>query len=138
VKKVLWALDFPPSRQLRDMLAGALGDDVVLVGVGPLRKAEEVLEAMRDVGADEVVVAIDDPCEVSKMLDAGVEPLIALVEEVSAARDREECLPKGEGEVVIEEEEGCRVVRVSEFARITDVMFQLSEPKEKHEHEHES
>lgn len=137
MKKVLWALDLPLSKHLRDKLSEALGDEVVLVGVGPLSKAEDVLEAMREVGADEVVIAIDDPCEVSKILDAGIEPLIALVEEVATAQSPEECSPRGENEVVVEGEEGCRVIKVNEFARITDIMFQLSEPKEKHEHFHE-
>lgn len=118
------------------MLASALGDQVVLVGVGPLQTAEEVLEALKDIGADEVVVAIDNPCEISKLLDAGIEPLIALVEEVPAG-STEERLPEDEGEVVVVEgHEGRKVIKVIEFARITEIMFQLSEPKERHEHEH--
>lgn len=116
------------------MLSHALGEQVVFIGVGPLQTAEEVLEALRDVGADDVVVGIDDPCEVAKLLDAGVQPLIAVVEEVLESRRPEECAPRSGGEVVVEEEEGCRVIRVKEFARITDIMFQLSDPIERHEH----
>jgi len=134
IKRVLWALDITATKQLRDKLAESLGEEVLLVGVGPLGTAEEVLEAMREVGAEEAVVAIEDPCEVYKLLNAGVHPLLALVEEVHSSPDPDACRASSEDEVVVVGDEGCRVLRVKEFARVEDVTLLLAEPGEKHEH----
>jgi hypothetical protein len=137
IKRVLWALDITATRGLRGKLAESLGEEVLLVGVGPLSTAEEVLAAMREVGAEEAVVAIEDPCEVYKLLSAGVHPLLALVEEVYSSSNPDACRAGGEDEVVVAGDEGCKVLRVKEFARVEDVTLLLAEPGEKHEHQHE-
>jgi len=136
IRIVAWALDFTPNKYIRDLLASQLGEDVVLVGVGPQAKADEVLEAMRDVKAEEVVTAIEDPCEMNRLLEAGVQPLVAITEEVCTARSLQECGGVDEArDVVLERPDGVTVVRVKEFARVVDIMFQLVEPSERHHHE---
>ncbi len=135
IKIVVWALDFTPNKFIQDMLASQLGEEVIFVGVGPLSKAEEVLEAMRETGAEEAVTAIEDPCEMNKLLEAGVQPLVVITEEVCRARSISECADVDSSrDIVVEREGEFSVIRVKEFARVVDIMFQLVEPSERHAH----
>ncbi|MGB9785788.1 MAG: hypothetical protein ACPLRJ_00770 [Infirmifilum uzonense] len=138
IKIVLWALDFTPNNHVQETLSKQVGDEVVFVGVGALTTAEEIISAMTDLKAEEVVTAIEDPCEMHKLLDRGVQPLVAIIEEVCRAEIREEC--KGYNpntDVLVERGEGVVALRIREFARVIDIMFQLVDPQEKHVHEHE-
>ncbi|QOJ78618.1 hypothetical protein IG193_07625 [Infirmifilum lucidum] len=135
IKIVVWALDFTPNKFVQDVLSSQLGEEVVFVGVGPLSRAEEVLEAMRETRAEEAVTAIEDPCEMNKLLEAGVQPLVVITEEVCRAKSISECTGvDASRDIVVEREGEVSVIRVREFARVIDIMFQLVEPSEKHVH----
>ncbi|MEZ0346771.1 MAG: hypothetical protein ABWK01_09485 [Infirmifilum sp.] len=136
IKVVLWALDFTPNKYLEDILSSQLREEVVFIGVGALQTADEILSAMKELKASEVVTAIEDPCEVQKLLDEGVQPLVAIIEEICNVTALEECKEYDPSRDIVVEDGGKVVVlRVHEFSRIIDIMFQLVEPHERHEHE---
>ncbi|ABL79229.1 hypothetical protein [Thermofilum pendens] len=138
MKKVLWALDIPAFREAVRLLEESLKDQVQVVGVGPLYSADEVLKLIRELEADEVVTAIEDPCEMNKLLSSGVQPLVMITEDVAECGSREECLEyESKGYLLLEKEDGVKVVALKEFLRVVDIMFQLVEPSEVHVHDEE-
>lgn len=93
---------------------------------------------MKELKADEVVTAIEDSCEMQKLLNAGIQPLVAIIEEVCQVASLKECTEYNpEKDILLESENGVTVLRLNEFARVIDIMFQLVEPHEKHVHEEE-
>ncbi|MEM0208557.1 MAG: hypothetical protein QW360_03125, partial [Thermofilum sp.] len=44
MKKVIWAIDIPATPHIYDKLKDSLGENVQVIGVGPLEKAEEILK----------------------------------------------------------------------------------------------
>jgi hypothetical protein len=137
MKKVIWAIDIPATPHIYDKLKDSLGENVQVIGVGPLEKAEEILKLVEEHHAEEVVTAIEDPCEMHKLLSGGIEPIVAIIEEIATCKTESECKEyEDKGYIVIKSDEGLSVLEVKEFARVVDIMFELAEPGEVHEHEH--
>lgn len=135
--KVLWALDIDAKKGLVDKLREGLGREVLVVGVGHLETADDVIEAMRELGADEAVIDFDSACEVERLLDAGIHPIVALFDEVETCSEESRCSSYNpDTDILVEKEEGVTVMRLSGFARVTDIMFELADIGEKNSHEH--
>jgi len=135
VVKVLWALDIDAKKGFVDKLKEAFGREVLVIGVGHLNTAEEVFEALEELGADEVVIDFDKVCEVEKLLDAHIYPIVALFDEVEVCGKREECRNYNpDTDIIVEREDGFVVLRLTGFARISDIMFELAEIGEEHRH----
>ncbi|MCC6003467.1 MAG: hypothetical protein LM590_03925 [Thermofilum sp.] len=135
MKTVLWALDIPAYPHVYEKLKESLREDVRIIGVGPLFKADEIISLAKEYGASEVVTLIEDPCEMHKLLSAGIKPLVAVFEEVATCRSEDECRGYESKECITEKTgDSSRVLKLREFARVIDIMFELSEPVEEHEH----
>ncbi|GEM_PF-2242943 len=135
-KVVLWALDINPTPYMVEKLSRELGHEVTVVGVGRVTRAEELLEAIHDTGADAAVIDMDSVGEIEKLLEEGVELIIPLFDEVRECAVGEECRWDPLLEIVVEEEGGARVLRFTGYGRVTDVLVQLEE-LDGHVHGHE-
>lgn len=138
VVKIIWALDIDAKKEFVEKLKEEFRSEVVIIGVGHLDTAEEVLNVLKEMDADEVVIDFDKACEVEKLLDSGVYPLVALFNEVGFCPEKEKCEEYNpDTDIMVEREDGFAVLRLTGFARISDIMFELSDIGEKHHHDHE-
>jgi len=124
-KVVLWALEREPTPYMVEVLSRELGCDVLLVGVGGVERACDLLEALHDTGARTAVVDMESLTEVEKLLERGVELIVPLFEEVRQCRLSAECRWDPLTEIVVDEGDGARVLRFTGYGRADEVVLRV-------------
>ncbi len=135
VKKVIWAMDKKPSTRLIKLLEKEFGDSIEVFYAGYVSSSEEVLRLMKRYRIGEVIVEFGDVCEVEKLLDRGIYPIIALIKFLHRCSGPSACVEYDPDLDFFEERGGeLEHMRIVEFKRIVDIMFKLEDIREKCNH----
>ena len=136
-KKVLWVANLEPVQILKELLSKELKDDVSVKFIEGIERAEDIVKILQK-DFDEVVIDFDDVCEISKLLDYEIYPLVPIVTELHICLGPGHCKDFRKGLDYFEKSGNkLRHMRVGGFKRIVDIAFEILDPHEHiHEHHH--